>query len=137
MSNPSQPTVTAANILSGDKTFRTVQFAVTGDVELDLIAGVIAVFAPEIHPCTSDTNVRVLKYLLDRYQSRVDSERHQREAMERMQGMAGGYPPQKAVNAGPAGTHWHGSAGAGNLPQQQRSMMDEIKSNLMSAQAAP
>lgn len=88
MSNEAQQTVTAANVLSGERSFRTVQFAITGDAETDLIAAIIAAMDSTNTPNSftdSEARVRVLKYLIDRYQSRVESDRKQREMMERMQ----------------------------------------------------
>lgn len=64
-----QATTAAANALSGQKTFRTVSFAITGDAETDIIAGVLAVCSN--HGGTTPINGQrlaiIMEYLAKRF----------------------------------------------------------------------
>ncbi len=79
MSNPTS--IAAANALSGEKTFATVQYPLTGDPALDAISGCIAVMEQKIPldpstyciSLTSSQRVAILKYLLDRFTNELES----------------------------------------------------------------
>lgn len=98
----SQQSTAAANALSGDKTFRTVEFAITGDEETDMIAGVIAVLVRT--PSPTDEHhfracARILEYLRNRYQDCANTAKEMRERNEALnkqfQGTLGGLGGQQ------------------------------------------
>lgn len=98
-----QPNVTAAMtgaaILSGEKSYQGVQFAITGDGETDLIAGILAVInaAPSNATRFSPSTIaRVLLYLAGRFaeeQKNIDRQASEMERLNQLsRGMAGTLP---------------------------------------------
>jgi hypothetical protein len=95
MSDLSMQATAAANALSSEKTFRTVNFAVTGDEETDLIAGILAVISGNCNMTTyaysHQIPVRVLRYLLERYETNLRNiEKAQAEQREQYQNLKQG-----------------------------------------------
>jgi hypothetical protein len=83
---PNQQSTAAANALSGEKSFRTVSFAITGDEELDLIAGILKVLEPDndlrnrlgdLPPV--ELRLRVLRYLTNRFEAIQHQQERQTE----------------------------------------------------------
>lgn len=65
-----QPTVTAQNVLSGEKSFQSVQFAVTGNPLADLLAGITAVL--NLHDIRIIHKALLLEYLAKAYKHDSD-----------------------------------------------------------------
>lgn len=63
--------VAAQNALSGEKTFRTVQFAITGQPEADAIAGIFIVLGQ--WPFNFRTKQRLLEFMATRMKDDADS----------------------------------------------------------------
>lgn len=66
--NPINP-VAAANVLSGERAFRTVTFALTGDAETDAISGILAVLNTSSTTVSYlPSSIRILRYLAKRFE---------------------------------------------------------------------
>lgn len=80
--DPQMQAVAAQNALSGEKTFRTIQFAITGNSDADAIAGICAVLAhPEWTTFSHRAKQRILEYLAIRFKDEADAaERFQQYA---------------------------------------------------------
>lgn len=76
MTDSAQMASTAvANALSGEKTFRTVQFAVTGNCDADAVNGICAVLAqPDWSFLNSRAKQRILEYLALRFKDEADAQ---------------------------------------------------------------
>jgi len=96
MSNPQS--VAAANALSGEKTFETAQYPITGDPQLDLISGCLAVLNGGNGPTNLNTTgkICVLKYLLDRFTKNLEWEKSNERQYAGPQGIGQGYAVDKA-----------------------------------------
>lgn len=94
-SSSSQAAVTGANVMSGEKTFHHLQFAITGDLEIDLIAGIKAVISD--FQVNSWAAARALEYMSKRYNDALNMELKQSRDFLPMQSMGTGQIHQSQV----------------------------------------
>lgn len=122
-----------ANALSGEKTFHQVNFPDCGDVELTLMAGVMAVL--EQRDLATTYKSRLLRYLAERFESQAKNELGALEAQDRaIRDMQESWNEKlRAADAGPTEQFTQGA-----LPTGQISFgpgPDWFTSNLSQAQA--
>lgn len=108
-------TVAAANALSGEKTFQSVTFAMTGDHIADAVSGIDAVLSQ--NAMDSGSKARVLSMLADIYlrnQQQLDEQAKSVKVFSSgATGAASFYGAQQATPAA-ANAPWY-SSGLGNL----------------------
>lgn len=85
---PTPQTVAVTNTLTGERLAATIQFPMTGDLETDFISGVrAAVQALDIKPPAA---MRVLRYLLERFEQERDNLKDSLDRILVQQMQAGG-----------------------------------------------
>lgn len=89
-----------ANALSGEATYKTVSYAITGDPETDLIAGLVAVVDSTDRP--PSMTERVMRYLLQRYEAIAEEQRKAEDRVAEIN-KAPSHPP-----------NWGGMASSGS-----------------------
>ena len=125
-----QTAQTAENILSDQKSFKTVQFAITGNREADTIAGIIAVLGSTgLNVVSLRGCQRIFEYLSKLFQDHADQEEKQRDTWKAYQGIQTPYPTQPISNSPsilqglPGVGPWTSSAG---VPAHIGQSMDEL-----------
>lgn len=120
MSNPTS--ILTANALSGEKTFATVQYPLTGDPELDAISGCLAVMEQKtpIDPSTyfisltCSQRVAILKYLLERFTNELESILEAEKANRETRAKISPYPTAPMPYSPVPGPY---TTGGGTFPQ--------------------
>lgn len=138
----SQQAQTASNVLSGQKSYRRIEFAITGDPMADFIAGVRALQASHYPNIPSITVSHLLRALSDiaKAQHEWETEGRRIEAdrlreYQQLASLGGGWPPVKAPDKIPP--YWTSLGGpmpasfAENYPPLfDQHQMDEFKAKL-------
>lgn len=128
----SQTAQAVENALKGEKTFQTVQFAITGDAETDMIAGMMAVADAAINTSAMQTAgqwpsefsrmaQRVCLYLSGRYEAYARMKEKQEDSFKQMSQASMGswkevYPGSAAPGVSGLGGQIYGSSA--NVPSQ-------------------
>lgn len=130
--DPQIQTIAAQNALSGEKTFRTVQFAITGNSDADAVAGICAVLAhPEWTTFSYRAKQRILEYLALRFKDEADcADRFaQYNQTSALQGLGAAQQAQQRYPSGINETFpplW-GTTSGGQYQQPGQSPMDNSK----------
>lgn len=122
----SQTAQAVENALKGEKTFQTIQFAITGDAETDMIAGMMAVADAAINTSAMQTAgqwpsefsrmaQRVCLYLSGRYEAYARMKEKQEDSFKQMSQASMGswnevYPGSAAPGVGGLGGQIYGSS---------------------------
>lgn len=144
----SQTAQAVENALKGEKTFQTVQFAITGDAETDMIAGMMAVADAAMNTSGIQTAgqwpsefsrmaQRVCSYLSGRYEAYARMKEKQEDSFKQMsQASMGSWkeiappPGQPYSSGGLAGQIYGSSSALANIhPQMSQNQMtaEEIR----------
>lgn len=127
------------NALKGEKTFQTVQFAITGDAETDMIAGMMAVADAAMNTSGMQTAgqwpsefsrmaQRVCLYLSGRYEAYARMKEKQEDSSKQMSQASMGswkeitplHPGSAAPGVGGLGGQIYGSSSANVHPQMNQ-----------------
>ena len=149
----SQTAQAVENALKSEKTFQTIQYAITGDRETDLIAGVLAVVSDCIYgnpqqpshlppPATAYWAAhRVLSYLAERVKADAELAQGREDSFRQMTQQAQGSwrevpPPSPIPGVSGLGGQIYGSSSASNIrpqmsqipmtPEQQRQALEAM-----------
>lgn len=126
----SQTAQAVENALKGEKTFQTVQFAITGDSETDLIAGVLAVVNARIYGSTQQLAYgppasaywaahRVLMYLSNRFKAEAEIAQGREDSYRQMT------QPIQSVGQSALGVSGLGGKIYGGNPLHQPPLMNQ------------
>lgn len=125
-STAQQTAQTAQNILSEERSFLTVQFAITGVPEADFLSGLHALFGlEEFSKFSRRHRLRLLEYLAQLYRDSVEDEEKTARSWQGFQGLgAAQIQTQSAINPNPFMVGI-GSGTLGSVGQQSLSALPD------------